>query len=505
MLGAASRRDAERLIAAGRVHVDGQRVGDPAFLVYPDRVTISLDGKAVEPRGRLRYVALHKPPGVVSTVRDPHAGRTVTALVPGEVRLYPVGRLDKDSEGLILLTNDGDFANVVAHPRYGVEKEYRALLRNRPSREALDHLRRGVTIDGELARPVTVDVERQARDGAWVRLVLREGRKREVRRMLEAVHHPVLRLIRTRIGPIRLGNLPSGAHRELSEWEVRRLLAGARPERKRSARTREAPADGTNAEAAAQSVASVARDDPEAGANARLNTLPDGDGAITPLIVAIDGPAGAGKTTVGARLAERLGATFVDTGIFYRVLTLLALERDLDFGDATALAAIARDLQVRLAPPGAEGPSGDVLVGGRTLGAELRTPEVDAHVSVVAGHGAVREALIEPQRRAVAGGRAVVVGRDIGTVICPDADLKVYLEATPDERARRRVLQLGHALPLDQVRASVDRRDELDRTRTVAPLEAAPDAIVLATDGVPVEAVVERIHRLLQGRDAAGG
>jgi 23S rRNA pseudouridine2605 synthase len=476
MRGAASRRDAERLIAEGRVQVDGQRVGDPAFLVYPDRVTLTLDGKVLEPHRRLRYVALHKPPGVVSTVRDPHAKRTVTALVESETRLYPVGRLDKDSEGLILLTNDGDFANVVTHPRYGVEKEYRAMVRNRPPREALERLRRGVMIDGELARAVTVDVERQGREGAWVRLVLREGRKREVRRMLDAVQHPVLRLIRTRIGPIRLGNLAPGAHRELSEREVRQLLAGAKPARPKSAGARVRPRPGSEREAVA-----------------------------VPLLVAIDGPAGAGKSTVGTRLAGRLRATFVDTGIFYRVVTLLALERGVDFYDAGALAALARDPQIRLLPPQSNGQADEVLVGGRTLGAELRSAEVDAHVSEVAGHGEVREALIEPQRRAVAGGRAVVVGRDIGTVICPDADVKVYLEAAPDERARRRALQLKNAVPLDEVRASVDRRDELDRTRSVAPLEVAPDAVVIDTNDVPIDEVVERIYRLALRKERAHG
>jgi cytidylate kinase len=224
-----------------------------------------------------------------------------------------------------------------------------------------------------------------------------------------------------------------------------------------------------------------------------------------PLLIAIDGPAGAGKSTVGLQLARRLGATFVDTGLFYRVVTLIALEHGVDFDDSTALAAIARELEIRLVPPGADGQPGAVHVGGRALGPELRSSEVDAHVSEVAGHGPVRAALIEPQRRAVTGGRAVVVGRDIGTVICPDADVKVYLEATPDERARRRALQLDSALPFDEVRASVDRRDKLDRTRSVAPLETAPDAVVIETDGVPVDEVVERIYRLAQRRETAHG
>jgi cytidylate kinase len=226
--------------------------------------------------------------------------------------------------------------------------------------------------------------------------------------------------------------------------------------------------------------------------------LGDNDG---PLIVAIDGPAGAGKSTVGIRLAERLGATFVDTGIFYRVVTLLALERGVDIADARAVAEIARSLSLHIQGPSRDDPVGAVLVAGRSLGHELRSPDVDANVSLVAGYGEVREALVAPQQRAFAGGRAVVVGRDIGTVICPDADAKIYLEASRDERARRRAEQMGHSLPFDEVRASVDRRDELDRTRAVAPLEAAPDAIVLDTDGVPIDDVVDRIQQMVAARE----
>jgi 23S rRNA pseudouridine2605 synthase len=501
MIGIASRRDAERLVIAGRVRVDGQLVRDPAFSIYPDQVQLSLDGKVVEKLQEYRYVALNKPVGVVSTVRDPHATRTVMDLVERDARLYPVGRLDKDSEGLILLTNDGSFANIVTHPRYGVEKEYRALVRQRPTREALERLQRGVMLDGESARAIQADMERQSRDGTWVRLVLKEGRKREVRRMLEAVGHPVLRLVRTRVGPIRLGNLAPGAHRELSDWEVRRLVASARPERRPRAVRREAEAA---AEAAMAGEGAFATQEHAGSAAAAGPFAKSVDRRDPPLLIAIDGPAGAGKSTVGAALAERLRATLVDTGIFYRVVTLLALERGVDFADAGALVDIARELDLKLGDPRSDLTAAEVLVGDRPLGAELRTPEVDAHVSTVAGSPEVREALIEPQRRAVAGGRAVVVGRDIGTVICPDADVKIYLEATPDERARRRALQLGEE-DQEAVRAAVERRDELDRTRSVAPLEVAPDAIVVKTDGIPVHEVVKRIYRMARDREAARG
>lgn len=494
MLGAASRREAERLIAEGRVVVDGQVVREPAFLVDPARATIAVDGRPLLKRRALRYVALHKPRGVVSTVRDPHASRTVISLVPSDVRLYPVGRLDKDSEGLILLTNDGDFANAVMHPRYGVEKEYRALVRGRLTRDEVEQLRRGVAIDGAICRPVAVEIERTAGDTAWVKLVLREGRKREVRRLLDAIHHPVLRLIRTRIGVVRLDHLPPGGYRDLSPWEVEQLMAAARA------------ASGDRRRVAPPPSGAEANADAGGPGRARAGTGPAADPRSAeeakPLVVAIDGPAGAGKTTVGVQLAERLGAKFVDTGLFYRVVTFLALERGIDPRDASALAALARGIEVRL--PEREA-NGQVIVDDRTLGPELRSPEVDAHVSTVAGHPEVREALIEPQRRAIAGEKAVVAGRDIGTVIWPEAQVKVFLRATPDERARRRALQLGQTLPFEAVRASVDRRDELDRNRSVAPLEVAPDAVVIDTDGVPVEEVVEMIYRLVERTGAHNG
>ncbi len=507
MIGVASRREAERMVAAGRVRVDGRVVRDPAFTVVPGQVTISLDDRVLEKQRDYRYVAVNKPAGVVSTVRDPHATRTVIDLVGRDTRLYPVGRLDKDSEGLILLTNDGDFTNVVTHPRYGIEKEYRALVHHRPTREALERLQRGIMLDGEPARAVRADMERQGRDGTWVRIVLKEGRKREVRRMLEAVGHRVIRLIRTRIGPVRMGSLAPGAHRELTEWEIRRLLASATPERRPRATRGASGADGQLGESpAGNGPSATARlSEAAAGAESDPRDSETRDRRDPSLVVAIDVPAGAGKSTVGSILARRLRASFVDTGIFYRVVTLLALERGVPFDDESGLAAIAKDLDLRLAPPRPGTETNEVMLGERILGPELRTPEVDAHVSEVAGSPAVRAALIEPQRNAVSGGRAVVVGRDIGTVICPDADLKIYLEATPDERARRRAHQLGNTQPLEAVRAAVEHRDQLDRSRSVAPLEVAPDAVVIDTDGLPVDEVVKRIYRMARDREAARG
>jgi cytidylate kinase len=217
------------------------------------------------------------------------------------------------------------------------------------------------------------------------------------------------------------------------------------------------------------------------------------------LIVAIDGPAAAGKTTVGKLLADRLDASFLDTGVLYRALTLAALERGVDVANADGLAAIARSLDVRVARREEEGGTVDaILLDDRDISDAIRSPEVDGSVSQVAGHAAVRAALVDAQRRAAAAPRAVVVGRDIGTVIFPDAQVKVFLDASAEERVRRRSAEraTGEQATVERQLAE---RDRLDRERAVAPLVPAPDALVLDTDGLSIEEVVQHVERLVAG------
>jgi 23S rRNA pseudouridine2605 synthase len=220
--GVASRRAAEKLIADGRVAVDGQRVTDPARDVGADS-RVSVDGRALEGAEPRVVYAVNKPVGVLSTARDTHGRPTVVELVPsGGLRLYPVGRLDADSSGLILLTNDGELANRLTHPSFEVPKTYRARLGGGPLREqALDTLRSGVPLDGSPTAPAFV---RRVR-GNLIELTIHEGRNRQVRRMCEAVGHPVIELQRTAFGPLRLGRLEPGSHRRLRAGEVERLRA----------------------------------------------------------------------------------------------------------------------------------------------------------------------------------------------------------------------------------------------------------------------------------------
>jgi 23S rRNA pseudouridine2605 synthase len=218
--GVASRRSAETLIVAGRVSVEGEIVTDPARDVGEED-SVEVDGRAVAgPEPRVLY-AVNKPVGVLSTARDTHRRSTVVELVPAQgLRLYPVGRLDADSSGLILLTNDGELANRLTHPRFEVEKTYRATVGGGPvGDDALTALRGGVELDDGPTAPARV---RRVRANV-IELAIHEGRNRQVRRMCAAVGHPVLELRRIGFGPLRLDALKPGEHRRLSAAEVERL------------------------------------------------------------------------------------------------------------------------------------------------------------------------------------------------------------------------------------------------------------------------------------------
>ncbi len=230
--GIASRRHAEELIAAGRVQVNGVTVTTLGTRINPDTDTVLVDGKPVRLTTRHVYVLLHKPMGYVTTARDPQGRPTVLDLLPAELRalrVYPVGRLDIDTSGLLLLTNDGDFALRLTHPRYSMQKHYQALVQGCPSESALAALRSGVTITEDKGQShktalAQVNLLRKAGSDCWLSLTIHEGRKRQVRRMLAAVGHPVLNLIRVGIGPLELGDIPVGKWRYLSGEEVKALL-----------------------------------------------------------------------------------------------------------------------------------------------------------------------------------------------------------------------------------------------------------------------------------------
>lgn len=225
--GVASRRQCEQLILEGRVEVDRQPVTQLGAKVDPGLHEIRVDGQSLRSRQRVWY-AVHKVQGVVSTSRDPEGRLRITDLVPPSAgRLFCVGRLDRSSEGLALLTNDGDLAHALTHPRYGIVKTYQVEVAGHLDRHVIARLKRGVKLAEGFARPHDLRIVRRRRMSTLLRMELREGRNREIRRMLARVDHKVLRLIRTAIGPVRLGDLPPGAYRPLRADEIRALRAAA--------------------------------------------------------------------------------------------------------------------------------------------------------------------------------------------------------------------------------------------------------------------------------------
>lgn len=221
--GLMSRRAAEDAIREGRI----SRNGEPAIL--GDRVdiesdTLTLDNVPVPIAPDLVTYLLYKPVGVISTASDPQGRRTVVDLIDSNRRIYPVGRLDADSEGLMLLSNDGELTNRVTHPRYGITKRYLVMVAGTPSPAALNQLESGVTLDDGLARAVSARLKDTAKDRSLVELVMVEGRNREVRRMMAAVGHEVVKLVRTAIGPLTAPDLEPGAYRQLTVNEIRQLL-----------------------------------------------------------------------------------------------------------------------------------------------------------------------------------------------------------------------------------------------------------------------------------------
>ncbi|HEX9616988.1 MAG TPA: (d)CMP kinase [Anaerolineales bacterium] len=219
-------------------------------------------------------------------------------------------------------------------------------------------------------------------------------------------------------------------------------------------------------------------------------------------IIAIDGPAGSGKSTLGEMLANYLGYLYFDSGIMYRAVTWYALQHGVPIEGEAAITQLAEQLDIDVLP--ADQPNGrsyKVLVDGQDVTYRIRSPEVESHVSVVSAYPGVRRALSEQQRRVGLRGRVVMVGRDIGTVVLPEADLKVYLDASVEERARRRFSELRERqepASLAAIMESMRRRDRIDSTREVAPLRAAEDAIVLVTDGLEIGQVFERLKSLAE-------
>ncbi len=228
--GIASRRSAEQLIRDGRVRVNGEVVLAMGLKVDPKRDTIAFDGRPIELAQPTIYVLLNKPIGYVTTMADPQGRPTVADLVADlPHRLFPVGRLDLETEGALLMTNDGELGNFILHPRYNVNKTYEALVTGSPAPERLRLLERGLEIDGVRTSPAAIRVLERRGEQTLVELVIHEGKKRQVRKMFQAINHRVVHLRRTAYGSLRLGALPSGKYRFLSPNDLKKIFSGKIP------------------------------------------------------------------------------------------------------------------------------------------------------------------------------------------------------------------------------------------------------------------------------------
>ncbi|MEP7378921.1 MAG: (d)CMP kinase, partial [Chloroflexota bacterium] len=471
--GVASRRASEQLVISGRVTVNGApaSVGQ---IVDPTTDAITVDGRPISATSQPRvYLLLAKPAGVTSTVSDRHADRTVIDLIPAALRkdaarLYPVGRLDRESEGLLLLTNDGAWAQRMLHPRHGVEREYACGLDQPLNADQHDQLTRGIQLEEGVARLIalrratsaeTRQLERligsDARSLDWYQVTLGQGMKRQVRRMFGAVGAPVRRLARTRIGTLRMGDMSLGDTRAVTAAErgqLERLVGDF---------------------------------------SAATNSKPRG------LVVSVDGPGGSGKSTVGVRAAEQLGYRFCDTGVLYRGLTYLAMQGKLDMDDAQQLVALVAHMKLE---PDEQQRYVRLRADGREVTNELHTAAVDREVSRVSQHAEVRAALLPVQRSLAKDGQLIMAGRDVGTVVLPDADLKLYLDVSVEERARRRAAERGladNAPALAQIEDDLRRRDEVDSTRAASPLRVPEGATVIDTSANTLEQTVAEVVALV--------
>ncbi len=503
--GVASRRASEELIRQGRVSVNG-RVATLGERADAERDAIKVDGRRVKPTVPRRYLLLNKPRRYVTTRADPEGRTTVYDLVPPGWRrgLVPVGRLDYDSEGLLVLTDDGDFAHRLSHPSFGCTKTYEVKVKGVPERSAVERLRQGVTLAGRRTAPARVSLLRKPRPerrevNSWWTVELVEGRTRQVREMFRSVGHPVQRLRRVAIGGLSDPRLGPGGLRELTLEERRRLAGEGGANRRRGRARRAAPEGGTPRRTSSPG----GRSEPRPRRVGEASPAGHDPGARA-LVVAIDGPAGVGKSTVARLVAEQLGLTCLETGAMYRGVALKAMEQGVDPGDRAAVEGLLADLDLRL--EGRPGQPARVLLDGRPLGRRSRLPEVSDVTSRIAVYPQVRRELVARQRAFAERQGAVLEGRDTGSRVVPETPHKFFLTAPVEVRLERRRGQLapaGAELSVAAMEKELRRRDHRDTHRAESPLVRDDSYFELDTGALDAEQVAAEIVRRVRSR--AGG
>ena len=500
--GLGSRRGVEQLIRDGRVQVDGA-VAELGRRADPSAGEITVDGAPLPPLPPELTLLLHKPRGVLVTASDERGRTTVFDLLDDPpASLRHVGRLDRDSEGLLLLTTHGELAHRLMHPRYRVDKTYEALVEGAPDASALARLREGVELDDGPTAPAGAELLRRDGRGAWLRVVLHEGRKRQLRRMLEAVGHPVRRLVRSAVGGIALGDLAPGASRPLDAAEEGALLALVglaepaasldSPEAASISSPRRRAADASTADGGAGT------ETRPIAAHSPLPSAPEGEASSESVArsLALDGPTASGKSAVGRALAARLGFGFLDTGMMYRACTRAVFDAGIEPADAAAVIDRVRTAALDVEWP-VDPTTPRVSVDGEDVTDGLRESVIESNVSLISRLPEVRDEMVRRQRAVAERSPVVMAGRDIGTRVLTDARAKIFLAASIEVRARRRLaeeLAAGRESDLERVIEETARRDGLDQTgkRAIHPEQAAPDAVILDTDALGVDEVVAR-------------
>ncbi|MCZ7650796.1 MAG: (d)CMP kinase [Thermoanaerobaculia bacterium] len=573
--GVTSRRKAEELVREGRVTINGRvaGIGDKADLAVD---SVKVDGKRLRPLAQHRYLLLNKPKGYLTAVQDEKGRPTVLDLVPPPLRnaLFPVGRLDFQTEGLLLLTTDGEFAERVAHPRHGCSKVYEVKVHGVPVEAEIDRLRRGVVLDGKRTAPARITslgrTGRGEEEGnSWWEVQLQEGRTRQIREMFFRIGHRVQKLRRVAIGPVRDPAIPLGALRDLDEREIdllrraadpalsppsgrpchparalgrplarlrRRSRAGPPPAARDAARSGSGPRRHAPQPDLAGSVRPLPGPVAHPGATRRPPPTPARPAAGPavpaappsapsapsvsargldvpaaprgPLVVAIDGPSGVGKSTTARGLARRLGIPYLDTGAMYRALALLVLRRGLDPGDREAVEALAASapLGMRQRDDGQL----EVLLDGEPVAGRIRAPEVSEATSRIAVYPRVRARMVALQREIAGREGGVLEGRDIGSQVLPGARFKFFLDAPLAVRVARRRLELaarGGAVDEAELAREIEERDRRDRARADSPLICTPGHIRIDTGPLDAEGVIARMLAFIRagGRGAPEG